>query len=173
MSGRVFVIGALAALSSGCSLVLVDGPPDFIPTDDPVPLGSCTLDRTIPLIDAVGAAGGLVTALTSSDGDAVRIGAVVGAALGFSSYRGFSKVGRCRERMTFAPEAAPVMRAQLPLFTAPAVMIPRTQRADRSRIPPIATPALLSVQASALHWPLRIPGATASSKPPTPRPAGG
>ena len=172
MSGRLLVIGALAALSSGCSLVLVDGPPGFIPPDDPVPPGSCTIDRTIPLIDAAGAAGGLVTALTNSDGNAVRIGAVVGAVLGFSSYRGFSKVGQCRERMTIAPEGTSAWQAQLPRPMAPAVMIPGAQREVRPRSPGIEAASLLSVPPTALHWPLRVPGSEVF-RPPTPQPAGG
>ena len=50
-------------------------------------------DEPFPLIDAVGAVAGVATALTSSDGDAVRFGAVAGGALGFSSYTGFRRVG--------------------------------------------------------------------------------
>ena len=165
MFSRALLVAALATLSSGCSLVLVDGPPGFIPAEDPLPPGSCTLDRTIPLIDAVGAAGGLVTALTNSDGDAVRIGAVIGAALGFSSYRGFSKVGRCRERMTVAPEGTSAMRAQVPSFTSPGVMIPGPQNEE---VPLTAPPPLLPISAAVPHWPLGVPGSTAAYKPPAP-----
>ena len=102
MYRRLVAIGALATLTSGCSMVLVKGPPGYIPANDPVPLGACTTGRLIPLIDAVGSVAGVATALTSDDGNAVRFGAVLGAGLGFSSYTGFRKVGACRKRVDFA-----------------------------------------------------------------------
>lgn len=173
MFKRILLIGALAALSAGCSLVLVDGPPDFLPANDPVPPGSCTVDRTIPLIDAVGAAGGLVTALTNSDGDAVRIGAVVGAALGFSSYRGFSRVGRCRERMTIAPDSASVGQAPFSPFKASAVTIPREQIDGWPRVPGIEAPPLPVVPATAPYRRLRIPESAAAPTPLQARRTGG
>ncbi len=104
MYRRLIAIGALATLTSGCSLVLVDGPPRYIAANDPVPSGACTASNTIPLVDAVGAVAGVATALTSSDGDAVRFGAVAGGALGFSSYTGFRRVRECRRRTSPAPQ---------------------------------------------------------------------
>ena len=98
MFTRLLLTGALA-LSSGCSLVLVHGPPDYVPAEDPVPPGSCTMERTLPAVDAAGAAIAVIVALTSSEGRDVRIGAAAGGALGFSAYRGFRKVGSCRSRM--------------------------------------------------------------------------
>ncbi len=71
MNRRLVAIGALATLTSGCSLVMVKGPPGYIPANDPVPAGACTSGMTIPLIDAVGAVAGVATALTNSEGDAV------------------------------------------------------------------------------------------------------
>lgn len=106
MKRRLAVIGALATLTSGCSMVLVDGPPGYIPANDPVPVGACTTERIIPLVDAVGAVAGVATALTNSDGNAVRFGAVAGGALGFSSYTGFRRVGACRKRMSPASQGA-------------------------------------------------------------------
>lgn len=102
MLARQLLVGSLVLLS-GCSLALVDGPPDFIPADQPVPPGSCSVERILPVLDAVGAGAFLVTALTSSEGDAVRFGAVISAGLGFSSYTGFRRVGSCRERMFMEP----------------------------------------------------------------------
>ena len=93
------LLTAALTLSSGCSLVLVDGPPGFIPADQPVPAGACTVDRTMPFVDAIGATAFVVTAVTSSKGDHVRIGAVLGGALGYSSFSGFRKVKQCRQRM--------------------------------------------------------------------------
>ncbi len=116
MYRRLIAVGALATLTSGCSLVMVKGPPGYIPANDPVPSGACTSARTIPLIDAVGSVAGVATALTSSDGDAVRFGAVAGGALGFSSYTGFRRVGACRARMSPAP---PVQGFALPARTVP------------------------------------------------------
>ena len=81
----------------------MDGPPGFIPADQPVPAGACTVDRTFPFVDAIGATASVVTAVTSSKGDHVRIGAVLGGALGYSSYSGFRKVSQCRQRM-FQPD---------------------------------------------------------------------
>ena len=104
-AAKLLLTGTLA-FTSGCSLVLVDGPPDFIPADEPVPQGACTTERTMPFVDAIGAGAFIATALTSSDGDKVRIGAVLGGALGYSSYMGFRRVGRCRARV-FRP-AGPV-----------------------------------------------------------------
>ncbi len=104
MNRRLVAIGALATLTSGCSLVMVKGPPGYIPANDPVPAGACTSGMTIPLIDAVGAVAGVATALTNSEGDAVRFGAVAGGALGFSSYTGFRRVGACRKRISPAPQ---------------------------------------------------------------------
>ena len=116
MYRRLIAIGALATLTSGCSLVLVDGPPRYIAANDPVPSGACTSAHTIPLIDAVGAVAGVATALTSSDGDAVRFGAVAGGALGFSSYTGFRRVRECRRRSNPAP--------QMPALALPARTVP-------------------------------------------------
>ena len=122
MSPKLLLAAALI-LSSGCSLVLVDGPPDFIPADQPLPEGACTIDRTIPFLDAVGAAASAVVAVTSSEGDYVRVGAVLGAALGYSSYSGFSKVKRCRQRMLLpAGAAADTMSARR--FPGPAPFFP-------------------------------------------------
>lgn len=118
-AAKLLLIGTLV-FTSGCSLVLVDGPPDFIPADEPVPQGACTTERTMPFVDAIGAGAFIATALTSSDGDKVRIGAVLGGALGYSSYMGFRRVGRCRARV-FRP-AGPVppdtiLAALFPDFT--------------------------------------------------------
>ena len=113
MYRRLVAVGALATLTSGCSMVMVKGPPGYIPENDPVPLESCTTARTIPLIDAAGAVAGVAAALTSGDGDAVRFGAVLGAGLGFSSYTGFRKVGACRSRVNLAFEE----RGSLSLLT--------------------------------------------------------
>lgn len=105
MFSKLLLTAALI-LSSGCSLVLVDGPPDFIPVDQPVPAGACTIDRTMPLVDAIGATAGVAAAFFSSEGNQVRIGAVFGGVLGYSSYRGFRKVSQCRHRM-FRPAQTP------------------------------------------------------------------
>lgn len=102
MFARQLLAGSLVLLS-GCSLAFVEGPPDFIPADQPVPPGSCSIERVLPVLDAVGAGGFLITALTSSDGDAVRFGAVLSAGLGFSSYTGFRRVGNCKARMFMEP----------------------------------------------------------------------
>ncbi|MXW17945.1 MAG: hypothetical protein F4139_01790 [Gemmatimonadetes bacterium] len=109
-------------LTSGCSLVLVDGPPDFIPANEPVPEGACTIDRTMPFVDAVGATAGVAAAVFSSEGNEVRIGAVLGAVLGYSSFSGFRKVSQCRRRV-FQPATSrssdtlfPWSSPDLPLF---------------------------------------------------------
>ena len=98
MLTRPLLICALV-FSSGCSLALVKGPPDFIPAQEQVPMGSCSIERILPVLDAVGAGAFAVTTHTSSDGNAVRVSAVLGAALGFSSYTGFRRVENCKERM--------------------------------------------------------------------------
>ena len=115
-----FLLGVSLVLTSGCSLAFVDGPPDFIPANEPVPLESCTIERVLPILDAVGAGAFLLTALTSSDGNEVRFGAVLSGALGFSSYTGFRKVGSCRERVFMEP-GGPVLDTVLvrPLGTWP------------------------------------------------------
>lgn len=173
MFRRILAIGALAALSSGCSLVLVDGPPGFIPPDDPVPPGSCTIDRTIPLIDAVGAAAGLVTALTSSEGNAVRFGGAIGAALGFASYTGFRKVGSCRERMMPAPEGPSTAGERVLRFMVPGPTTPGAWSDGRLRIRGIEPPPLPGARATAPYWLLRDPGSTAAPGPPMPGRTGG
>ena len=99
MLNRFLPAAALAVASTGCSLAFVDGPPDYVPANEPVPIESCTIDRTLPLLDAIGAGAFLVTTLTSSDGNEVRISALVGGALGFSSFTGLRRVGNCRERV--------------------------------------------------------------------------
>lgn len=115
-----FLLGVSLTLTSGCSLAFVDGPPDFIPANEPVPPESCTIERALPILDAVGAGAFLITALTSSDGNEVRFGAVLSGALGFSSYTGFRRVGSCRERMFMEP-GGPVLDTVLvrPLGTWP------------------------------------------------------
>ena len=110
------LLGAALTFTSGCSLAFVDGPPDFIPADQRVPPGSCSIERVLPVLDAVGAGAFLITALTSSDGDAVRFGAVIGGGLGYSSYTGFRRVGRCRERMFMEPVGPPLDTVLVRLF---------------------------------------------------------
>ena len=119
-------------LLSGCSLAMVKGPPDFIPAEEQVPMGSCTVERIFPILDAVGAGAFVITAITSSDGNAVRAGAVLGGALGFSSYTGFRRVGNCKERM-FPGPGGPVLDTALvqpldgiasPLFGGPLLQDP-------------------------------------------------
>ncbi len=127
MNRRLVAIGALATLTSGCSLVMVKGPPGYIPANDPVPAGACTSGMTIPLIDAVGAVAGVATALTNSEGDAVRFGAVAGGALGFSSYTGFRRVGACRKRISPAPQGQG--------FALPAGTVPGGQPGTPGRSP--------------------------------------
>lgn len=101
----LLLAGSLLSLS-GCSLAFVNGPPDFIPADQPAPPGSCSIERVLPVLDAVGAGASLITALTNSDGDVVRFSAVLSAGLGFSSYTGFRRVESCRERMFMGPARA-------------------------------------------------------------------
>ncbi|MDE2796449.1 MAG: hypothetical protein OXL34_16660 [Gemmatimonadota bacterium] len=107
------LLTAALTLTSGCSLVLVDGPPDFIPAGQPVPEGACTIDRTMPFVDAIGATAGAATAIFSSEGDYVRIGLVLGGVLGYSSFSGFSKVRQCRRRM-FQPTGSRSSDTPLP-----------------------------------------------------------
>ena len=128
MIPRLLLAGALM-LTSGCSLVLVKGPPSYIPADEPVPEGGCTIDRTIPLVDALGAGTFIVTALTSSNGDHVRFGAVLGVALGYSSYSGFRKVRQCRRRVIQPADMAVADTTFMRLFpdlvrTSPAPFVP-------------------------------------------------
>ena len=114
MLARQLLVGSLVLLS-GCSLAFVDGPPDYIPADQPAPPGSCTIERIMPFLDAVGAGAFLITTLTSSEGDAVRYGAVLGGGLGFSSYTGFRRVGSCKARMFMQP-TGPVLDTVLVRF---------------------------------------------------------
>lgn len=104
MLTRILTVVALASTLTGCSLAFVNGPPGYLPPDEPVPIESCTLDRTFPLLDAIGAGSFLVTTLTSSDGTEVRISALVGGALGISSFVGFRRVRTCKERVLRAIE---------------------------------------------------------------------
>ena len=128
-------------LLSGCSLAMVKGPPDFIPAEEQVPMGSCTVERIFPILDAVGAGAFVITAITSSDGNAVRAGAVLGGALGFSSYTGFRRVGSCKERMFPGPGgpvldtvlAQPLDGIALPLFHGPLLADPLSTRLPPKR----------------------------------------
>ena len=128
-------------LLSGCSLAMVKGPPDFIPAEEQVPMGSCTVERVFPALDAAGAAAFVITAITSSDGNAVRVGAVLGGALGFSSYTGFRRVANCKERMFTGP-GGPVLDTVLvqpldgiasPLFGGPLLRDPIFTRSLSNR----------------------------------------
>lgn len=135
------LMGVALTFTSGCSLAFVDGPPDFIPANEPVPPESCTIERALPFLDAVGAGAFLVTALTSSDGDNVRFAAVGSGALGFSSYTGFRRVKQCRERMfqmletpspdTLFPRA--LIEIADPLLGAPRLLRVNDGSPDRSR----------------------------------------
>lgn len=115
---ELLLIGTLT-FTSGCSLALVDGPPEFIPADQPLPAGACTIDRTLPFMDAIGAGTLLFVAATSSRGDRVRFGAVLGGALGYSGYSGFRSVRRCRERMLLRPDPPPSPDTTLPRSREP------------------------------------------------------
>ena len=105
--GGILLLAGTLILTSGCSLALVDGPPDFIPVDQPIPEGACTIERTLPFADAIGAGTLLFVAATSSDGDRVRFGIVLGGALGYSAYSGFRSVRQCRSRMLLRPRGPP------------------------------------------------------------------
>ena len=105
-AGSMLLLAGSLLFLSGCSLAFVNGPPDFIPANEPAPPGSCSIERVLPVLDAVGAGGFLISALTSSDGDVVRFSAVLSAGLGFSSYTGFRRVESCRERMFMGPAPA-------------------------------------------------------------------
>lgn len=140
MSTRL-LLGAALVFTSGCSLVLVDGPPDYIPANEPVPLESCTIDRTFPLLDAAGTGIAIAAVLWSSEGDAVRYGAVGGAALGFSSYTGFRRVNQCRDRViprldTLSNDAlfpGTLVEIADPLLSAPRLFRVNDGSPDRSR----------------------------------------
>ena len=140
MSTRL-LLGAALVFTSGCSLVLVDGPPDYIPANEPVPLESCTIDRTFPLLDAAGTGIAIAAVLWSSEGDAVRYGAVGGAALGFSSYTGFRRVNQCRDRViprldTLSTDAlfpGTLVEIADPLLSAPRLFRVNDGSPDRSR----------------------------------------
>ena len=128
-------------LLSGCSLAFVKGPPDFIPAEEQIPMGSCTIERILPVLDAVGAGAFVITAITSSDGNAVRVGAVLSGALGFSSYTGFRRVKNCKERM-FPGPGGPVLDTVLvqpldgiasPLFGGPLLVDPLSTRLPPKR----------------------------------------
>jgi len=134
------LLGAALTFTSGCSLALVDGPPDFIPANEPVPPESCTIERALPFLDAVGAGAFLVTALTSSEGDRVRFAAVGSGALGFSSYTGFRRVKQCRERMFQMETPSPdtlfprtLVEIADPLLSAPRLFRVNDESPDRSR----------------------------------------
>jgi len=107
MEWGILLLTGTLILTSGCSLALVDGPPDFIPVDQPIPEGACTVERTLPFADAIGAGTLLFLAATSSDGDRVRFGIVLGGALGYSAYSGFRSVRQCRSRMLLRPRGPP------------------------------------------------------------------
>lgn len=107
MEWGILLLTGTLILTSGCSLALVDGPPDFIPVDQPIPEGACTVERTLPFADAIGAGTLLFVAATSSDGDRVRFGIVLGGALGYSAYSGFRSVRQCRSRMLLRPRGPP------------------------------------------------------------------
>lgn len=109
--------------TSGCSLVLVDGPPDFIPANQPVPEGACTIDRTMPFMDAIGATAGAATAIFSSEGEYVRIGLVLGGVLGYSSFSGFRKVSQCRRRM-FLPTGSRSSDTPFPWSSPDLILFP-------------------------------------------------
>lgn len=152
MYRRLVAIGALATLTSGCSLFLVDGPPGYIPANDPVPPGACTTGRLIPLIDAVGAVAGTATALTSSDGDAVRFGAVLGGGLALSSYTGFRRVGECRRRTSPAPQGL-VLAVPTRTVTGGPVLYSRPDPGVLPGGPVTAPPLLWPVPATPLPSP--------------------
>lgn len=137
-AARLLLAGTLT-LTSGCSLALVDGPPDFIPVDQPLPEGACTIDRTLPFADAIGAGTLLFVAATSSDGDRVRFGAVLGGALGYSAYSGFRSVRQCRSRMLLKPRVPPADTAST--WFRGALMTGTAQPAERIRWVPTSTRA--------------------------------
>ncbi len=101
MLTRLLFAGAAGAavLSTGCSMAFVDGPPNYIPAEDPVPPDACTAEMIYPAADAVGAVVFAIAAITGSEGNEVRVGAVGAGALGFSAYSGYRRVSDCRDRM--------------------------------------------------------------------------
>jgi len=122
------VLGAALAGSTGCSFVLVHGPPAG---HDQLAAFSCTRSNAFPIVDAIAAGTGLFvggTLLAGGTGNAWTAPyAVVGAGFalegllfGSSAVSGFVKTGRCRAalRELGAREAGagrdPAPRAALP-----------------------------------------------------------
>jgi len=124
------VLGAALAGTTGCSFVLVHGPPAG---HDRLAAFSCTSSNALPILDAIAAGtglfvGGTLLAATSSDASGwvapyVVVGAgfaLDGLVYGTSAVSGFVKTSRCRAalRELGAREAgagrAPARRAAPP-----------------------------------------------------------
>ena len=96
---------------SGCSVLLMNGPP---PGDGPLPEGTCSTSVVAPALDAAWSAlwvFGLV-ATTSDDNQndyvdevyAVAFG-LPAAGWGYSAYKGFTWTSECRRRQALSEEA--------------------------------------------------------------------
>ena len=108
---RFAVLALVAVLSSGCSLRLVDGPPQIRP-GAPVPAtANCTTGSTMPIVDIIiGVSTTMMIEEVVDTDDGWDSGEVLMFALpvGFfgSSFEGFRRTRRCREFLA-TPVVAP------------------------------------------------------------------
>lgn len=105
----VAMVTAVALCASGCSFVLVDGPPASLP---PQVFPACDESNTWPVIDTIIAASYVLAAVVAgvnddrgdfADSSDSRTGAIIGsslfaAAFGASAWVGYGRTSECRAR---------------------------------------------------------------------------
>lgn len=146
---RLPLLALVAVLSSGCSLLLVDGPPQ-IRAGAPVPAtADCTTGSTMPIVDIIiGVSTTMMVAEVVDPDDGWGSGEVLMFALpvGFfgSSFEGFRRTRRCREFLAtpVAPDTATLAKAPVwpmslgtpPMLPAPPIPPePATRTKPRTR----------------------------------------
>lgn len=113
---RLWALGILSFMLTGCSLVAVSGPPPVDPSGRLPPRATCTSDPSLPTVDLVGAGvvGGFAVSVFVRHGSESSDGwsAVVwSGALGLSGILGLRRVRACQAARGGSPVPGDTVRA--------------------------------------------------------------
>ena len=99
MLKRTLAVLVLVIGLSGCSLVLVEGPPQVRPGSTPPATANCTTEMALPIVDLVfGALAGISSLTLGEDEITLATGSALwGATLLYSGYTGRKRVTACRD----------------------------------------------------------------------------
>ena len=122
---RSFAVPAIAFLLSGCSMLLVNGPPQVSPGAADTPVMTCTTSKLAPVLDlgtgvVLGGAGAFVAVVDFNEGDRAYglAFAGIGTAQVVAGIIGLRRVNACRDAIVDVT-AGPPLSASRPPSTLP------------------------------------------------------